>query len=273
MYDDPGPEELQEEIGPLPENVAVLMTAAAAGFFLIYATTVLIDVLPAQPLDPIWVQRMVSAVLNNVGFPLIGLILMHLAWLLFPGDHIVGRWTMRVQVLATIAALLMLALIPIHGLATMRAFQYQKLELAKQLEQADQRFNTLRRIVVEASTAEELQQGFSSNNGPQLMRSDLERPLPVLREDLLQGLGEARKQAGQELAGPTGSAIWAGIVRSVQKGSIALAMAIAFAAGARLPGREEPLLALWIAAVFQGRRRLGQRRSDVPPGWMDDRRD
>lgn len=272
-YEDQGGVELQEEMGPLAENVAVLMATAAAGFFLIYASTVLIDVLPAQPTDPLWVQRFVSAVLNNVGFPLIGLILMHLAWLLSPGDHLLGRWTLRVQVMAAVAAVLLLALTPVHGLATFRSFQYQKLAQAKELEQVDQRFNALRQVVMESTTVAELQQGFRRNNGPQLMRSDLERPLPVLRQDLIQGLDQARRQAGLQLAGPSASAIWAGMIRSVQKGSIALAMAIAFAAGAKLPRRDEPLLAIWIAAIVSRRPRRVQRPVNQPLAWMEDQQD
>ncbi|MFM7395361.1 MAG: hypothetical protein ACKO22_13575, partial [Cyanobium sp.] len=45
----------------------------------IHVTTVLSDVVPVQPLEPQWQRLFVGSVLNNVGFPLIGLVLIHLA--------------------------------------------------------------------------------------------------------------------------------------------------------------------------------------------------
>ncbi|MFM7393995.1 MAG: hypothetical protein ACKO22_06455, partial [Cyanobium sp.] len=64
---------------PSKPSVAALLMAAALGCFVIHVTTVLSDVVPVQPLEPQWQRLFVGSVLNNVGFPLIGLVLIHLA--------------------------------------------------------------------------------------------------------------------------------------------------------------------------------------------------
>lgn len=247
---------------PSKPSVASLLTAAALGFFVIYVTTVLSDVLPAQPFEPRWQLLFVGSVLNNVGFPLIGLVLIHLARYLLPEQLFLARLTRRVQHLAVGAALLLVLLIPLHAVATLRTLEAEAAAKAAQLREADQRYATLRRLIFAARSPEELRQNLARNQGPQLTGSDLALPLPQVRANLLEGLAQARTAARRQLAGPTPADIWTAITRSLRMGTIAACMAIAFAAGARRPGVDETLLGEGSEWLRQQRMEREARRSE-----------
>jgi uncharacterized membrane protein len=135
---------------PSKPSVAALLTAAALGFFVIYVTTVLSDVVPVQPLEPQWQRLFVGSLLNNVGFPLIGLVLIHLARYLLPEQPVLARLTRNVQNLAVVAALLMVLLIPLHAAATLNMLEGQAAAQAAQLRQAEQRYTLLRQVILAA---------------------------------------------------------------------------------------------------------------------------
>ncbi|MCS5697447.1 hypothetical protein NZK32_00085 [Cyanobium sp. FGCU-52] len=236
---------------PSKPSVAALLTAAALGFFVIYATTVLSDVVPVQALDPQWQRLFVGSVLNNVGFPLLGLVLIHLARYLLPEQPGLARLTRTVQQLAVVAALLMLLLIPLHAAATLNILERQAAAQAAQLRQAEQRYAQLRQVILAARSPEELQRNLALNDGPQLAPSDLARPLPQLRGNLLEVLSQARTTARRQLTGRTPAKIWTGIAQSLRIGIIAAFMAVAFAAGARRRGNSLTLLGEWSEALRQ----------------------
>jgi hypothetical protein len=243
---------------PSKPSVAALLTAAALGCFVIYVTTVLSDVVPVQPLEPQWQRLFVGSVLNNVGFPLIGLVLIHLARYLLPEQPDLARLTKSVQHLAAAAALLLVLLIPLHAAATLNILQGQAATQGAQLRQAEQRYGLLRQVILGARNPKELQQNLALNDGPRLASSDLTRPLPQLRADLLAGLAQARTEARRQLEGPRPAEILTGIAQILRIGIIAAFMAIAFAAGARRPGADQTLLGEWTEAR---RRRLMEREA------------
>ncbi|MCS5693856.1 hypothetical protein NZK33_18005 [Cyanobium sp. FGCU-6] len=250
--------------------MASLLTAAALGFFVIYVTTVLSDVLPPQPFEPRWQRLFVGSVLNNVGFPLIGLVLIHLARYLLPEEPQLARLTRRVQQLAVAASLLMVLLIPLHAAATLRSLEGQAAAQAGQLRQADQRYAQLRRVILAARSPQELEQNLASNDGPRLAPSDLARPLPQLRGDLLEGLAQARNAARRQLAGPTPAEVWTAVAGSLRMGTIAACMAIAFASGARRPGHDQTLLGEWLEWLSQHRMQREARRSVLALEWEEE---
>jgi hypothetical protein len=233
---------------PSKPSVAALLTAAALGCFVIYVTTVLSDVVPVQPLEPQWQRLFVGSVLNNVGFPLIGLVLIHLARCLLPEQPDLARLTKSVQHLAAAAALLLVLLIPLHAAATLNILQGQAAARGTQLRQAEQRYGLLRQAILGARSPQELQQNLALNDGPRLASSDLTRPLPQLRADLLAGLAQARTEARRQLEGPRPAEILTGIAQILRIGIIAAFMAVAFAAGGRRPGADATLLGEWAEA-------------------------
>jgi len=243
---------------PSKPSVAALLTAAALGCFVIYVTTVLSDVVPVQPLEPQWQRLFVGSVLNNVGFPLIGLVLIHLARYLLPEQPDLARLTNSVQHLAAAAALLLVLLIPLHAAATLNILEGQAAAQAAQLRQAEQRYGLLRQVILGARSPQELQQNLALNDGPRLASSDLTRPLPELRANLLVGLAQARTEARRQLEGPRPAEILTGIAQILRIGIIAAFMAIAFAAGARRPGADQTMLGEW---TEERRRRLMEREA------------
>jgi hypothetical protein len=243
---------------PSKPSVAALLTAAALGCFVVYVTTVLSDVVPVQPLEPQWQRLFVGSVLNNVGFPLIGLVLVHLARYLLPEQPDLARLTKSVQHLAAAAALLLVLLIPLHAAATLNILQGQAAAQGAQLRQAEQRYGLLRQVILGARSPQELQQNLALNDGPRLASSDLTRPLPQLRADLLAGLAQARTEARRQLEGPRPTEILTEIAQILRIGIIAAFMALAFAAGARRPGADQTLLGEWTEAR---RRRLMEREA------------
>lgn len=60
--------------------------------FLTYGAVVLTDIVPLQLLDPLWQQRFCALLVDNAGFPLMGLAFLHLAAYLDPGN---GRLSAR----------------------------------------------------------------------------------------------------------------------------------------------------------------------------------
>lgn len=139
----------------------------------------------------------------------------------------------------------------------MNILQGQAAAQGAQLRQAEQRYGLLRQVIPGARSPQELQQNLALNDGPRLASSDLTRPLPQLRADLLAGLAQARTDARRQLEGPRPAEILTGIAQILRIGIIAAFLALAFAAGAHRPGADETLLGEWTEA----RRRLMEREA------------
>ena len=107
---------------PAPETpqdlFSRMLAAASSCFCLVSLAAALMALLPIRFTDPTWQLGFSSSLVNNGGFALISLVLLHLASYLEPAN---GRWQARCTTfrhLAIAATLGFLLLVPLHIFAT-----------------------------------------------------------------------------------------------------------------------------------------------------------
>jgi hypothetical protein len=213
--------------------------------------------LPPRILDGRWQIAVATALVDNAVIPLVGLGLFHLAVVLDPASPRLRSLRGLAARLAIPAAFGFLLLIPLQLHATGSILGTARVERARQQEQAGARFDALRQAIASATRPEELRSRLQALKGPSLGPADLGEPLPQLKRRLLQSLNQAETVVMRQLEG-SGSRPQDGLVRLSGRVILsALALALAFAAGARRAGSEVSLL-----AELAGRR--GRRGGIVP---------
>ncbi|WP_254991274.1 HpsJ family protein [Cyanobium sp. N5-Cardenillas] len=211
--------------------VGVFLAAIASVFF------------PPRILDGRWQLAVATTLVDNGVIPLVGLAFFHFAVVLDPASPRLRSLRLLATRLAIPAFLGFLLLIPLQLRATGSILGTARVERARQQEQTGARFDAMRQAIAAATRPEELRSRLLALKGPSLGPADLGEPLPQLKRRLLLSLNQAETVVMQQLEG-SGSRPQDGLVRLNGRVILsALALALAFAAGARRAGSEVSLLA------------------------------
>lgn len=251
------------------ELLARILVAASSCFLLVFLAAALAALLPIRFTDPTWHLGVISSLVNNGGFALISLVLLHFASHIEPTN---GRWQARCitfRQLAIAATLGFLLLVPLQAFATWKALTASEDAHTTQQRQVEQRFEDLRQVIRTAPTLEDLQERLRQRNGPSLQAADLGQPLPQVRQQLLMALQQAESTLSAQFPAIDPERTWGFIKESVRVGVSALAFALAFGAAARRPGATESLwagLARGWTKGLRARRITARERRDAREG-------
>lgn len=254
--------------GAQARTAASMVAATAAGLLAVFAINLLRGCLPLKLLDPLWQLKAIQLVITHVSFPLVALMLVCLAPQIDPTAAALRRWLRRSEALAVAAVLLLLALIPLQGLATWRLLRQAQASQAIQLQRDERQFTALRQAIEGASSTADLQRRLLTLQGPVLGRNDRARPLVEVRRRLLEALELARSNQRQQLASLPSESVGELVANTLQVWATCLAMAFCFAAGARRGGGR---LSLLEQGQDLGRRLFGRRFPQDPHGEAESR--
>jgi hypothetical protein len=255
-------EPLQQE--PRTFQLVDLLGPAASANLLIYFGAVAAGALPLALLNPFWQLRFIALLVDNGGYALMGFVLIHLAVWFDPEDRRLGLRCNQARSLAVAVTLGFLLLIPLQPWATWNSMAGQVRVQAQERRVVEQQFSSWKRALNGATDVQDLRTRFRALSGPAIGEAESRLPWPQLRQQLLVGLAKARSDALSAHAGPSNVQIWGVVQESLRRMVAAFALALAFAAGAQLPGEQRSLLGWWLASSQerQGRRamRIQQRR-------------
>lgn len=216
--------------------LARILSAASSCLLVVFLAAALAALLPIRFTDPTWQLGVTSSLVNNGGFALISLVLLHFAAYLESAN---GRWQARCitfRQLAIAATLGFLLVVPLQAFATWRAIAASEAATTFRQRQVTETFGALREVIRTAPTLGDLQARLRRLNGPALQSADLAQPLPQLRQQLLVALQQAESTLQAQLPASDPERTWGTIKDSARVVVSALAFAFAFGAAACLPG-------------------------------------
>jgi hypothetical protein len=233
--------------------VAWRLSAAGLASLAIYAIAVVGSVFPPRLLAPDWQIRLTTSLINNSGFAIVGLCLVHLSAGLATLQPQLRLRRDRLATWAVLAAFGFLLLIPLQIQAVRTAHSQNANALAREQRRSEQRLTAIREAISSATTAPDLRDRLRILQGPVLNDNDLARPLPELRRQLLDALtlaDQARQRNFSERQGPPVDLL---VKDSIKTALSCLALALGFAALSQWPGSALPLLLVWQDLLVRGR--------------------
>ncbi len=213
----------------------------------LYAAAAVAGLLPPAFLNTEWQLRAIRTILDSSFLPLLGLGLLHLAAYLDPQNLALQNWRKLAARLAILAVLGFLLFIPLQLTAAWRTVAAANANASRQLARANETFNILRDIIVQAPSLEDLQQRLDNqeNRGVRLNLQEKGVSLEQTKKDLLEQLIVVRDAVTARVSKPDRQSTEALARETVRVVISALALALAFSAGAQRKGSTVPLLVEW----------------------------
>jgi hypothetical protein len=251
----------------LPSPIARGVGLAGVVLIVLFLTILSTSLLPVRLLDAAWQLRIGGALINASPFPLIGLVLLHVAASLDPQDPLLVQRRRLAAQLAAAVAIGYLLLAPLLATANLQRQQSQALATSGGLRRATERLQQMRQVLSSASSIPELEQRLAPLDGPRLDTADRSLPLPLLRSRIASVLDQAAARLERARSSAPPASPWA-LVGDIVRTSVAcLALAAGFAGLARRPGSNLSLLAElqlgWQRLLY---RKASQRRGAGPGG-------
>lgn len=230
------------------------LIATGIALFLAYAVLVLGGILPFALLNPAWQLRLAGVLVSSAYLPLLGLCLLHLSKLVSevtrqPQRRLLDLYT-RVRRVAVLATLGFLLLLPLQAGAAWQLIQkgFRGMDGAGPAS-TQPRLDAMEKAIREAPDARSIQNSLTILRGPAIAPQDMQRPLPQLKQLLLQSLERARQSLTNDSRRETSTRVWMLIQECIRNSAIALAYALGFAAFAQRPQEERTLLQECIGLV------------------------
>lgn len=241
-----------------------MLGVAANALLVIFVAALLRNILPLQLLVPTWQLRFTGAMIDNAIYPLIALVLLHLAAYLDREDRRVQARYEAVSRLAIPAALGFLLLIPLQASATWSGIDSASQAQQEQRRTIENQFASVRLVINSARTTADLSAGLESLQRQPIAENsgtDFAQPLPQLRQTLLKRLDEAEVRMVERLKSAAPSLNRASLLMAnITAGASAIAYALAFAAAGHRQHRELSLYDEWRMGWVRRRERSAQRR-------------
>jgi hypothetical protein len=237
--------------------------AISMALFVLYVASVLARIIPVSLTLPSWQLEFAASLIDAAPIALLGLILVHLAAFIDPGNPILSEKKKRFSRMAVAASLGFLLLIPLNVFAVWSGLRNLQATRTNVELDAARRLSNFRQIISAASTSEDLQQRLESFGVPRLRAADLAQPLPRLKQKLLENLDKAEGNLEAKKIGAGGAlreGIWSLIQSALKLGVSSLALAFAFAAGAQRRESDVSLLESWQSGLARKRPWGGQKR-------------
>lgn len=241
---------------------------------ILYVSIVLATSLPLRLLEPSWQLRVIGALVNGSGFPLVGLGLLHLASYLAPQSQRLARRRRFCAGLAVPVALGFLLLIPLQFWLSWQTYSTRVSLQQVRLGREQSSISAIRQAITGSSSHAELQKKLEDLNGAKLAPAELAMPLPLLKAQAAVSLDQAELRLRRRRdALPSGDA-WGLLGPGLSNALSTLAVAIGFAALAQPSGSGGSLLHSWQAMFswmpFLQRRTRQTRESERVAGWVED---
>lgn len=253
----------------LPSPIARGVGLAGVVLILLFLTILSTSLLPVRLLDAAWQLRVGGALINASPFPLIGLVLLHVAASLDPQDPLLAKRRRLAAQLASAVAIGYLLLAPLLATASLQRQQSQALAASGGLQRATEQLQQMRQVVTSASSIAELEQRLAAVDGPRLDAADRSLPLPLLRSRVSSLLDEASARLERARSATTPASPWALLGDILRTSAACLALAAGFAGLARRPASTLSLLTELELGWIGLRDRMARRRRSAGPGGAD----
>lgn len=213
----------------------------------LYVAAVVAGLLPPAFLSTGWQLRAIRTILDSAFLPLLALGLLHLAAYLDPQNLALQNRRKLAARLAILAVLGFLLFIPLQVTAAWRTVAAGNANASRQLARANETFNILRDIIVQAPSLDDLQERLDNqeNRGVRLNLEEKGVSLEQTKKDLLEQLIVVRDAVIARVSKPDRQSTEALARETVRVVISALALALAFSAGAQRKGSTVPLLVEW----------------------------
>ena len=178
-----------------------VLRAGALALFGIFLVSVILRLLPARLLEPLWQVSLATALIDMGGYALLGVVVLTIAHLLEPDEALLRRLLRRITRLCGVAALGYLLLVPLLLSALVRDYQQMERLSQRQQRSISQQELRLSKAIASSQSRDELLGTVQRFNAPAL-GSFLLSPAPLdtqrnqARELLNRTVASARRQAG-----------------------------------------------------------------------------
>ena len=226
----------------LPSPTARGIALVGMVLIVLFLTILSASLLPVRLLDAAWQLRVGGVLINASPIPLIGLVLIHFAASLDPGDALLVNRRRLAAHLATVVAFGYLLLAPLLAAATLQYQHSQELASSGGLSRDSEKLQQMRQVIKSASSIPELEQRMAALQGPHLDAADRSLPLPVLRSRMEDLLDQASTRLARVRSAASPSSPWTQLGDIVRTSVACLALAAGFAGLARRPSSELSLL-------------------------------
>jgi len=223
-------------------GVVVVLVSAALAMFALFLVDVAADLLPPQPLDPLWLLRAATALVNALSIPVVGVLFLHLAAALAPLTdlgQLCRTWASRV---ATWLALVFLLLLPLLGFATWRGISNVQAAVNERVELVNRNADRVRAAIRKASTPKELQLFMVAEQGPSVSAEEFNTPLPTLKKSKLLLVKQIQSFYTNQIPGVKNKTYEPIFIQTLRTTLLALAGSAGFAALVWNPKRQQSLL-------------------------------
>ena len=194
----------------LPSPIARGVGLAGVVLIVLFLTILSTSLLPLRLLDAAWQLRVGGALINASPFPLIGLVLLHVAASLDPQDPLLlQRRRLAAQLAAAAVAIGYLLLAPLLATANLQRQQSLALASSSGLRRDSERLQQMRQVVSSASSIPELEQRLVAVQAPRLDADDRTLPLPVLRSRIASVLDQAAARLERARSSAPPASPWA----------------------------------------------------------------
>ena len=230
-----------QQITPVYGVVSVLVAAALAAFA-VFLVDVGADLLPPQPLNPLWLLNAATVLVDALSLPIAGVLFLHLASALAPLTdlgQLCRTWASRV---ATMLALIFLCLLPLLGFATWRGISNVRTEVNQRVGLINRNADRVRSVIIKASTPKELQQYMVDQDGPAVSLEELNTPLATLKKTKLLLVDQVRNYYLSQIPGFKSKSYQPIFIQTLRTTALAFAGSAGFAALAWNPKQKQSLL-------------------------------
>jgi hypothetical protein len=246
------PAEPNRSLPLFPAPTARGISQAGMVLFALYLAIVAGALFPLLPLDPAWHLRLGTSLINAAPFPLLGLVLVHLAAGLAPSERLLQTHRRQIAFLASGAALGFLLLAPLMAVSAIQQVRHTSQGRAEQINRAERQLRGLRQAVAEARSSRELQSRLQALRGPVVEGGEERLPLPVLQDRVKASLAAAQLRLEREREPSPVESPWRLVPELLRNTFACLALALGFAGLARR--RKVPISLLQEVQRWAGKR-------------------